>query len=223
MKTHLKTLLLVFISLMATMGLSAQEPFFFTKNGLKITLAEKDGKGKINGYTQSTVVSVEGDPSNCTVVYKTMVMDKKKKPLLNEEMDMTIHIKDGVVTFDPASLAGKLMEGMQVSGDNLILPADAGVGDVLQDYNITISIGGMKTTTSNSDIKVTGEETLNIGGTNIDCLIVESSVLTKVIGIKQEMKQKIWYGRGIGPVKTESYNKKGKLMSVQEIIEIEGF
>lgn len=64
MKTHLKTLLLIAISLMATVRLNAQEPFFFTKNGLKITLAEKDGKGKINGYTQSTVVSVEGEPSN---------------------------------------------------------------------------------------------------------------------------------------------------------------
>ena len=223
MKTHLKTLLLIAISLMATVGLNAQEPFFFTKNGLKITLAEKDGKGKINGYTQSTVVSVEGEPSNCTVVYKLMVMDNKKKPLLNEEMDMKIYIKAGVVTFDPTSLAGKLMEGMTVSGDNLILPADVAVGDVLKDYTITVSIGAMKTTTANSDIKVTGEETLDIGGTAIDCLIVESTVLAKVIGIKQQMKQKIWYGRGIGPVKTETYNKKGKLMSVQEIVEIEGF
>ena len=205
MKTHLKTLLLIAISLMATVGLNAQEPFFFTKDGLKITLAEKDGKGKINGYSQSTVVSVEGEPSNCTVVYKTMVMDNKKKPLLNEEM------------------AGKLMEGMTVSGDNLILPADVAVGDVLKDYTITVNIGAMKTTTATSDIKVTGEETLDIGGTSIDCLIVESTVLSKVIGIKQQMKQKVWYGRGIGPVKTETYNKKGKLMSVQEIVEIEGF
>lgn len=223
MKTHLKTFLLIVISLMATAGLSAQEPFFFTKNGLKMTLAEKDGKGKINGYTQSTVVSVEGEPANCTVVYKTMVMDNKKKPLLKEEMDMKIYIKDGVVTFDPASLAGKMMEGMTVTGDNLILPADMAVGDALDDYTITVNIAGMKTTTSCSAIKVTGEETLDIGGTAIDCLIVESTVLSKVIGIKQQMKQKVWYGRGIGPVKTETYNKKDKLMSVQELIEIEGF
>lgn len=222
MKTHLKILLLSAISLMVTVGLSAQEPFFFTKDGLKLTLAEKDGKGKINGYTQSCVVSVEGEPSNCSVAYKTMVMDKKKKPLLNEEIDMKIYIKDGVVTFDPASLAGKLMEGMQVTGDNLILPADISVGDVLDDYTITVNIGAMKTTTSNSGIKVTGEETLDIGEIAIDCLIVESTVLAKVIGIKQEMKQKVWYGRGIGPVKTETYNKKGKLMSVQELVEIEG-
>ena len=223
MKTHLKTFLLIAISLMATAGLSAQEPFFFTKNGLKMTLAEKDGKGKINGYTQSTVVSVEGEPANCTVVYKTMVMDNKKKPLLKEEMDMKIRIKDGVVTFDPASLAGKLMEGMTVTGDNLILPADMAVGDALDDYTITVNIAGMKTTTSCSAIKVTGEETLDIGGTAVDCLIVESTVLSKVIGIKQQMKQKVWYGRGNGPEKKETYNKKDKLMSVQELVDIEGF
>ena len=33
MKTHLKTLLLIAISLMATVRLNAQEPFFFTKTG----------------------------------------------------------------------------------------------------------------------------------------------------------------------------------------------
>ena len=139
MKTHLKTFLLIVISLMATAGLSAQEPFFFTKNGLKMTLAEKDGKGKINGYTQSTVVSVEGEPANCTVVYKTMVMDNKKKPLLKEEMDMKIYIKDGVVTFDPASLAGRLMEALKEARRNDVYAGFTSVGPHRDDYKIIIN------------------------------------------------------------------------------------
>lgn len=55
----------------------------------------------------------------------------------------------------------------------MVLPVDIAVGDKLNDYSITINFGGMKTITSCSDIKVTSEEKLNIGETNIDCLIVE--------------------------------------------------
>ena len=46
--------------------------------------------------------------------------------------------------------------------------------------------------------------------------------MAKAIGIKSEMKQKVWYGRGIGQVKTEGYSKKGKLMSVNELVEVTG-
>lgn len=30
-------------------------------------------------------------------------------------------------------------------------------------------------------------------------------------------------GRGVGQVRTESYNKKGKLMSVNELVELSGY
>lgn len=222
MKTQLRTIWMITLSLWITVGINAQEPFFFTKEGIKLTYADKSAKGKISGYSVSTVTLVEGEPANCTVGYSTMVLDNKKKPLLDETMDMKIHIQNGVVTFAPSSLAGKLMEGMTVSGDNLLLPADAAVGDALKDYTITVSMGAMKTSTAYSGIRVTAAETLNVSGNDINCLVVESTVMAKVFGIKQEMKQKVWYGRSIGPVKTKTYNKKGKLQGIQELVEVVG-
>ena len=71
-------------------------------------------------------------------------------------------------------------------------------------------------------IEGTGKETLTVSGHAIDCYIIESSVSAKAIGIKSEMKQKVWYGRGIGQVKTEGYSKKGKLVSVNELVEVTG-
>lgn len=52
--------------------------------------------------------------------------------------------------------------------------------------------------------------------------MIENTTVSKVIGIKQTAIQKIWYGHGIGPVKTNMYNKKGKLMTSQELVSIEG-
>jgi len=37
------------------------------------------------------------------------------------------------------------------------------------------------------------------------------------------MTQKVWYGRGVGQVRSESYNKNGKLMSLSELVEIVGY
>lgn len=43
----------------------------------------------------------------------------------------------------------------------------------------------------------------------------------KVMGIKAEGSQKIWYGRGYGAVKTETYEKKGKIMTTNVLVEID--
>ena len=109
-----------------------------------------------------------------------------------------------------------------MSGDNFYLPDNIEVGDQLPDYKVVVTVGGLKTTSDNTSIKVTGKETLTVSGHAIDCYIIESSVSAKAIGIKSEMKQKVWYGRGIGQVKTEGYSKKGKLMSVNELVEVTG-
>ena len=57
---------------------------------------------------------------------------------------------------------------------------------------------------------------------NTDLILFLPCSLRKYIGIKSEMKQKVWYGRGIGQVKTEGYSKKGKLLSVNELVEVTG-
>ncbi|WP_455638055.1 TapB family protein [Parabacteroides sp.] len=222
MRTHLKTWLLITMTLLTTVGLNAQEPYSFHKSGLKLTYVDKNEKGKISGYSEINVTEVEGEPTNCTVTYKTMSLDNKRKPMMENAIDAKVTINNSAVTFDPSSLVGQPLEGMQISGDNLIIPADAAVGDVLDDCILSINMAGIKSTISNSNLKVIGKETLDISGKSIDCLVVESTVSSKVIGITQQSKQKAWYGRGVGSVKTETYNKKGKLTSVHELIEVEG-
>lgn len=101
-----------------------------------------------------------------------------------------------------------------------MLSADASVGMALNDYNVTINMGAIKNTTNFTNVKVSGKETLNVGGKAIECLIVENEASTKVMGIKQRSTQKTWFAHNIGQVKMEMYNKKGKLMSIQELIEV---
>ena len=116
------------------------------------------------------------------------------------------------------------MEGMQVTvtGTPFQLPSNVKVGDTFGDYTITLNLAGIKTNTEVTGVTAVAEETLDVNGTSIDCVVIENTTVSKVIGIKQTTIQKIWYGHGIGPVKTNMYNKKGKLMTSQELVSIEG-
>lgn len=202
---------------------SGGKPFYPMKEGMVLTYASKATKGETDSYSRMTITKIDWkDENNYTVETSTELLDAERNVLSTAPLTAGVIVEDGIVSFDPTSMAGLLTEGMQVSGDNFYLPDNIEVGDQLPDYKVVVTVGGLKTTSDNTSIKVTGKETLTVSGHAIDCYIIESSVSAKAIGIKSEMKQKVWYGRGIGQVKTEGYSKKGKLMSVNELVEVTG-
>ncbi len=214
---------LITLAFFLTTGMQAQQPYYPTKEGVSLTYADKSGKGKIEAYSQMTITKVEmTDELNFSITTATRAMDDKKNDLFKEPIVTTVHVRNGAVEFDPSSMTGKIMAGMKITGDSFTLPANASVGTVLGDYSVTVSMGAIKTTTGFTDVKVTGKETLDIAGQSLECLIVECTALSKVMGMKQEATEKVWYARGIGQVKMEMYNKKGKLQSGQELIEVSG-
>lgn len=214
---------LITLTLFLTIGMQAQQPYYPTREGISLTYAEKNGKDKIEGYSQMTVTQTKvTDERNFSITTATRAMDDKKKEIFKEPIVATVHVRGGAVEFDPSSMAGKMMAGMKITGESFTLPSDASVGTVLGDYSVTVSMGAIKTTTNFTDVRVTGKETLNIAGRSLECLIVECTALSKVMGMKQEATEKMWYARGIGQVKMEMYNKKGKLQSAQELIEVSG-
>ena len=198
--------------------------FYPMKKGIVMTYASGNGKGKADSYTRTEITSLDWkDERNFSVITETTILDSDMNPVGTEPMTAGATVENGIVRYDPESMAGQLTEGMQVSGDNFYMPDNIEVGDILPDYTVIVSIGGMNTTSQNINIKVTGQETLNVSGNDIDCYIVESTVAVTALGFKSEMAQKVWYGRGVGQVRTESYNKKGKLMSVNELVELSGY
>ncbi len=79
MKTNIRFLVMIAVSLLTLLGMSAQEPFFLHKEGVKLTYADKDKKRKDQqSYTETTATKVTGDADNCTVTYSMMVMDNKR-------------------------------------------------------------------------------------------------------------------------------------------------
>lgn len=191
---------------------------------MKLTFADLDKKGKPTAHTMNEITKLEGEaPFNCTVEYTVTLLDDKKNSLGIMPMVQTYSIRNGIVTFDENSFAGQMMQGMDVkiSGTLFRLPSNAKVGDTFEDYSILLNMGGIKSTAHVTNIRVTAEETLTIDGVDIECVVVENHTSTKAIGIKSEGTQKIWYGRGYGAVRTETYDKKGKILTTNALVEID--
>ena len=200
------------------------DPFFGYKKGVKLTYADLDEKGKPTAHTMNEITKLEGEaPFNCTVEYTVTLLDDKKNSLGITPMVQSYSIRNGIVTFDENSFAGQMMQGMDVkiSGTLFRLPSNAKVGDTFEDYSILLNMGGIKSTAHVTNIRVTAEETLTIDGVDIECVVVENHTSTKAIGIKSEGTQKIWYGRGYGAVRTETYDKKGKILTTNALVEID--
>lgn len=218
----MKRIIFTLVTFLMVLGANAQDPFYPKKEGVKLSYTLTDKKGKVSGYSESTVVSVKNSGTQTEVTMQTMAKDKNGKDILQNPMDLTVMIEDGAVIMSPKALAGKIVAGLDITGGDLRLPVNLTTGTTLNDYDITMGIAGINTTSHITDVKAVAEETLEVSGHSIPCVVVESTSSVKVLGIKRSSLQKTWYGRGVGIVKLETYDNKGKLESTQTLTSIEG-
>lgn len=200
----------------------AQNPFFPNKEGIVLTYANYDKKGKATDYVRYTISKVNGtDAQNFEVTYDTEALDKKKEVLF--KMPVEIQIKNGAVHFDPSSSAGKLMEGVTITGEGTVVPAHLEEGMTLEDSNVTIKMGTLTVASSKmTDTKMIAKEELTTPAGTFECYKVQSKVSGKAMGFKSENTLCVWYARNIGTIRTETYDKKNKLISSGELILMEG-
>ena len=218
----MKRLMFALLTLLMVLGAKAQEPFYLQKEGVKLGYTITDKKGKVDGYSESKVVSVKSSGAQTAVTMQTMVKDKNGKALLQNPYELSVTIENGTVIMSPKALVGKIVEGLSINGEDLKVPVNLTTGAPLNDYSITMGIAGINTTSQITGVKVVAEETIEVSGHSIPCAVVESTASVKVLGIKRNSLQKTWYGRGIGIVKLETYDNKGKLETTQALTSIDG-
>lgn len=195
-----------------TVATSAQavEPFFLNKQGVEAEYAIKDAKGTITSYTKSVVTSLSSaDPKNFTITFTSEVFDKNRKSLASP-VTSTVSVKDGAVDVTPA------IEGVEIEGSMPSYPASLSVGQVLN-YSFSMKTMGVKTTTSGKNTVAAKESVTTAAGT-FDCFKIEGEVSTKALLQTTKIKTTSWIAEGIGAVKTETYDGKGKLQMSMELV-----
>lgn len=225
---YISTLILLLFSIY----MDAQDcrPYVPSEEGAKWEITNYNGKGKESGKVAYELISVAESGPGVTFTIRTTTFDAKGKEVYDSEFEA--YCVDGVFEFDMAfKIDGGAMRSYQsmdveVDATKLTIPSmDEKAGTDLEDSSLKVGVSSgsvklLNMTILISDRKVEGKEELETPAGKFDCLVMTQKVNTKMI-IKLETTTKEWYSEDIGMVRSESFNKKGKLMGYSELTKLE--
>lgn len=200
---------------------------------------ETDAAGKAVSKCYYSVESMKGDAVNGSV--KLRVEDiSASSPTDTLKNHMFYCFRDGEFMVDmKAVFEGEVLESMvttaikdqsdfseeevkkaieavrsqsKISGEIRGIPRYPQVGK-LPDYEFQFKFSIMNMKVSGTDRKVLGTERIDTPAGSFDCFVLEETVTTKALMMKEVEKIKSWYAYGVGLVKEITCDKNGKLLS----------
>lgn len=212
-------LALVVVICFAQTGFSQDcSAFYPFEEGINFQVTNYTNKGKIVAVTDHTVKSISTSGGTATATINSVVKDKKGETLTDG--DYQINCAGNEVSIDVKSLMSPDLfdqfEGMKtdITGTNVVIPSNLSVGQSLPDASMKMDIdmGGIPMSMSvfMTDRTVDGTETITTPAGSFDCYVISYTSNIKM-GMNRTGKAKQWLAKGVGMVKQEDYNKKGKL------------
>ena len=226
----MKKLIVLSVLIFLGMVLKAQEIFFPTKEGTVLVYKSFDKKDKETNTVRYTITKINVNGSDMDITYLVESIDPKDKLVFKEEI--TIQQKGDKLYFDMSNFINKAafqQEGeipaeIQVTGNNMEIPSNPNPGDVLPDANVEMALKmgfvNMKMSANVTNRKVEAIEDITVAAGTFKGYKFSCEVNSSVMGIKANSKGIDWYAKGVGILKSESYDKNGKLQSHTELIEL---
>jgi len=197
--------------------------FFAMKEGAVQVFATKDAKGKITSQVRNTIKSITGSKNAFAIAYESEVLDAKGNPANKDNpliLNYRVVIKDGIMYLDMKEMLGAIegLDGIQASGTAMKIPTNLSVGQTLDDASVKVKIGFINCSAVMTEGKCEAIEDITVEAGTFRCHKITQKTNTTAMGIKTEGTTHTWYAKGAGVVKAETYDKKGKLLSVQELV-----
>ncbi|WP_258103609.1 hypothetical protein [Marinoscillum sp. MHG1-6] len=200
--------------------------YFPFEEGVSYEMTSYTKNDKEDGKVRSTIKDGAIDGNSITISNQTY---DKKGELLSEG-DFVVICDNGTIKIDMEQyMPDELLEQYEnmdvtIEGDFVEIPNDLSAGQMLPDGSGVITIkmaqGAMNMNmTMNmkfTDRKVEKKETITTSAGSFEAYKVTETTITsmKMMGMNQETTNTSskWYTKGVGIVKTETYDKKGELM-----------
>lgn len=222
----MKSIISILISVLfvsSSFGQDSCSMYYPFEEGTTFQITGYDKKGKTNSVIDYSITDVTGN----TATINTKISDQKGKEITTTDYEITCD--DSGISIDFSSMMNpemfaqyKDME-LDITGTNIEIPNDLSVGQELKDatMNMAMNMGGMKMnmTMEMVDRKVEGKESLTTSAGTFDCYVITYTTEMKM-GLNTMFKNKEWIAEGVGMVKSENYNKNGKLMGYSELTKI---
>jgi len=225
MKHIVLFLAIVFIAFVG----KSQELFFPDKEGTVLIYKTFDKKNNETGTIKYTIKSIKQSGEDMDITYQYESIDPKDKILYKDEI--TIKKKGDILYFDMSNFInkaafqkdGQMPAEVQVTGNNMEIPLNPVEGAALPDATIEMSMKmgfvNMKISASITNRKFERKESVTTQAGTFEAYNFSGEVSSSSLGIKVKSAIKEWYAKGIGVVKSESYDKAGKLMSHIELVD----
>lgn len=223
MKTKLALLLITCLTV-NSLACAQCNPFFTYKEGDKWEITNYNGKGKVEGRQVSEVKSLSESAGGWEAAVNFTLFDKKDKVVYDKEVGMKC---DGGTVFMDMSqfLPDEQLEAfkdmnMRVDMDHIEIPSNLKPGMTLDDGSVTISGDiPLRITVNITNRKVEGKESLTTPAGTFECYKITYDVGTKTV-VNVQGKGTDWIAEEVGVVKTESYNKSGKLIGYSQLTKV---
>lgn len=196
--------------------------------GTELHYQMTNAKGKIQGIYSQKMISIKNNGGETIYEILQTHRDPKDSEKIIIQDTISFRCKDNVFYIDMEKyLNQKQMEGfkgmeVKITTDDLIYPPNLSPGMTLKDGSISLEIGSglMNMTTNIINRKVEAHENITTPAGTFKCYKISEDVKSKMGFIKVQMHNVAWIVKDIGNIRSESYNKKGKLDTVTELVKI---
>lgn len=210
------TLFTVFV----TFDLNAQncQMYFPDEVGTVREMKSLDKDGKPLGYTKQEVIGKTNSGSAIVLQVRSTAFNPEYEEM--NSGDLSFRCEGGVFRFlmeefnSPNTMGTDM--AILLSGDELLYPSQMKVGDKLPDANFTMAVKKNESTLLTTAVKmenrvVEGKESITTDAGTFSCYKIKYNTHAKISMFTVRTTEIEWVAPGVGTVKSESYNKKGKL------------
>lgn len=230
MKAEKSFVILSVLFLLGTEWLQAQDckMYFPQKVGSVREMKSYTSKDKYTGKMVQEVLSKNASANQMDLKVRTTIYDDKD--VSTGTHDVEVKCENGIFKIDMTDYLSGLLQAYQsmdveMKGDNLTIPSSLSAGETLPDAKAEIivrsnnlQIMDMFVTILNR--KVEGVEKMTTPAGTFNCFRISYDVDSKTKLIHITSKTVEWIATGVGVVRSENYDKKGKLASYSVLTRI---
>ncbi|NJM93834.1 MAG: hypothetical protein HC842_03480 [Cytophagales bacterium] len=203
-----------------------QDGYYLLTEGAQFEMSNYDHKERYQGKALNKVLKREKQGNEEKVVFQSNLFDKANKSIGEGEFDIVCEgssIRMNVKNLLPREMLSQYENmDVEIESDDLFIPHSLQIGQDLPPASsrIKVTMGPGVVSTITVDIKgrkvERQEEVTTVAGTFSTYKVAEQmEVSTDMMGMKHTFttKSETWYAKGIGAVKTITYDKKGAVSS----------
>lgn len=208
---------------------SACSKYYPLEEGTTFQYTNYDKKGKMTGSIDYTTTNYRKEAGLEIITMKVNTKDKKGEETVDFYYDISCDGTGISIDFKSLGNMGMLQQfedmETEVTGTNVIIPNNLSVGQKLPDSEMKMKISmasiSMNVDVITKDRKVISEEKMSTPAGSYDCLVLQSTTESNVLGKKMSYTTSSWIAEGVGMVKQESFDDKGNLMNSSELTKFE--